>query len=142
VVEPAPLKVVDNACEPLPWKQWKRESALVVHEATTCSYKVRWTWWNPPRDYDFQPDEAGWIQAHFISSGNRHGRVFWNLRTNEVWVRPIEGNPLGEAGAREVAAHAKNTIFPGMEMSTVRFNPTHCAAWPCAPDSGYDPPAE
>jgi hypothetical protein len=130
-LDPAPVpSVADNGCEPLCWKQWELKDALVVHEATTCEYRVRWNWWSPPRDYSYQPDKAGWIHDYFISTGNRHGRVFWNLRTNEVWVRPVKGKPLDEPGARQVAAHAKGTIFPGLDLST-----RSAARHPALPDA-------
>ena len=112
-------------CSELPWRQWERAELLVVHEATTCSYVVTWTGWSPPRKYTFAPDGQGWISDYFISGA--HGRVFWNLRTNAVVVRPLsQAMLIDEAGARGLASHARQTIFPGAHLSKFTFNPSPC----------------
>ncbi|HEY3449754.1 MAG TPA: hypothetical protein VGK67_25595 [Myxococcales bacterium] len=111
------------------WKQWGRSSLLVVHEATTCSYGVTWTGWSPERRYVFAPDVGGWISDYFISGA--HGRVFWNLRTNAVVVRPLSQNmPIDEGSARRLASWAKQTIYPGIDLATFTFYPVPC------PDQG------
>jgi hypothetical protein len=128
--EPAKPKVAP-ACSPLPVHQWALNSLLVIQEATTCSYKVTWNGWSPPRDYLYAPDADGWISDYFIFSG--HARVFWNLRTNEGAVRPISQDmPLTEQQGREVAGWAKQTNFPGLDLSKVVFNPSPCPPGACA----------
>lgn len=121
-------------CRPLAVDGWQLDPMLQIHEATTCRYRVTWTGWSPPRDYDYVPDERGFVSDYFISSA--HGRVFWNLRTNEAWVRPYSAeHPVDESGARDVAEHAARTNFPGLDLGTLRFDPR-----PCDPDSACAPP--
>jgi hypothetical protein len=116
-------------CVELPWKQWPLSSSLVVHEATTCAWVVGWEGWAPERKAAYVPDGQGWISDYFIFGA--HGQVFWNLRTNAVVVRPrSHALPLDESGARQVASWAKQSIFPGAELTKLRFNPTPC------PDQG------
>lgn len=110
-------------CEALPIEQWTRDALLEIHEASTCRYRVTWLGWSPPRDYDYVPDAEGWIRDYVIQSDN--GWVFWNLRTRDVVVRPVEGQPpLDEEGARRVASWARATNFPGLDLGRLTFVPT------------------
>ena len=119
-------------CEPLPVGQWHLDSLLVVHEATTCRYRVTWTGWSPPRSYDYVPDAQGWVSDYFISGS--HARVFWNLRTSAVVVRPIsQDRPIDESEARAVAQWALATNFPGLDLAKFSFNPSPCPPNACAP---------
>lgn len=88
---------------------------LIVHEATTCEYRVTWTLWNPPRPYTFHPDADGWISDHFIAANDLHGQVYWNVRTNDVMVKPIN-KPLEREEQYILASHAKATIFPALDL--------------------------
>ena len=115
---PAPAE-----CEALPVEQWTRDPLLEIHEASTCHYRVTWLGWSPPRDYDYVPDAEGWIRDYFIQSDN--GWVFWNLRTGDVVVRPVEGQPpLDVEGARRVASWAQATNFPGLDVGRLTLVPT------------------
>lgn len=121
-----------SCCPPLAVDTWAPNPALEIHEATACRYRVAWHGWSPPHEYDYVPDEGGWISDYFISSG--HGRVFWNLRTNAAVVRPMEDQPpLDAADAESVAEWARATNFPGLDLATVTFTPTPCAAARCGP---------
>jgi hypothetical protein len=109
-------------CAPLPVETWAPDPLLQIHEASTCRYRVTWLGWSPPRDYDYVPDAEGWVRDYFIQGA--HGWVLWNLRTGDVVVRPVEGQPLDESGARDVAAWAAATNFPGLDPTRTRFVPT------------------
>jgi len=68
-------------------------------------------------------------------SRGAHGWGFWNFRTGEGLVRPVEGQPaLDEAGAREVAQWARRTNFPGLDPERVVLRPVPCVTSPCTPD--------
>jgi hypothetical protein len=106
---------------------------LLIHEATTCSYRVTWMGWDPPRSTSYTPDADGWIGDYFILGG-AHGQVFWNLRTNQGVVRPkVQGRPLSRAAALEVASWAHRTHFPGLHMERVVFNSSPCPPQACTP---------
>jgi hypothetical protein len=111
---------------PIDHQGWEASPTLVVHEATTCVYRVTWNGWNPPRAYEYHPDGAGWIDDYFISGSDQHGQVFWNVITGEVRVRPRPGQQLPPEAARALAWHAFITIFPGIEIDTLIFDPRPC----------------
>jgi len=126
---------VIDPCEPLPVDAWAVDPLLQIHAATTCEYRVTWLGWSPPRSYDYVPDAQGFIVDYFIQSA--HGWVFWNLRTGDVIVRPVEGQPaLDATSAHEVAAWARATSFPGLDPARATLVPTPCTTSPCTP---HDP---
>lgn len=114
-------RLATPVCAPLPVDAWAPADARVIAEATTCRYRVTWTTWSPPRDYDYVPDHDGWITDYFIAGA--HGLVSWNLRTGEAIVRPYESMPLDRDGAMALAAWARDTIFPGIALDRVTFEP-------------------
>jgi len=121
-----------ETCALLPVAEWSTDALLQIHEATACRYRVTWLGWSPPRDYDYVPDAQGFIVDYFIQGA--HGWVFWNLRTGEVVVRPVDGQaPLDETSAREVAQWARSTNFPGLDPARVVLRPAPCVTSPCTP---------
>ena len=106
----------------------------VVLEATTCVYRVTWSGWDPPRTSEYRPDGAGWLIDYFISGSDQHGQVFWNVTTGEVRVRLRSGQELSPGAAPAIAAHAAATIFPGIDLDTLVFDPRPCPDdAPCTP---------
>jgi hypothetical protein len=68
------------------------------------------------------------------SSPDRHGQVFWNVITGEVRVRPRPGHGRSPEAALAIAAHAAATIFPGIDIDTLIFDPRPCPEdAPCTP---------
>ncbi len=117
-------KAQAEVAKPLRTWEWDVPASLTIHEATTCNYRATWNvkgsnahgqW---PRTYNFHADGAGWISDHFIQ-GNRHARVFWNLRTNATRVQGLDGSAVDDATARQMASFAKRTIFPGIDLKAL-----------------------
>jgi hypothetical protein len=113
---------------PIDQQRWQPVSARVVVEATTCVYRVSWNGWDPPRTAEYRPDGAGWISDYFISGSDQHGQVFWNVITGDVRVRPRSGQELTTEAAEGLAQHALATIFPGIDLDTLVFDPRPCPA--------------
>jgi hypothetical protein len=119
---------------PIDQQRWAPEPMRVVLEATICEYRVTWNGWDPPRTSEFHPDGAGWINDYFISGSDQNGQVFWNVIAGEVRVRPRPGQELSPGAAPAIAAHAAATIFPGIDLDTLIFDPRPCPGdAPCTP---------
>ncbi len=118
-------------CEPvdLDRGRWLHVSGLVIHEATTCRYRS--TLYGRYR-YNYAPNTDGWIGDYFIT-GDAHGIVYWNVRTGSVIVRPRRSNSLTADGARQVALHARGTVYPGIDIDTLQFDLRSCDEQPCPP---------
>jgi hypothetical protein len=105
--------------QPLDRSSWSDNAALTIQEATTRSYRPKWAYWD--KRYHYRPDCEGWISDTFIT-GSAHCHVAWNLLTGDGRVGPLRGVPYTPDDGRACASWARDSVFPGLDLSKVRID--------------------
>jgi len=89
---------------------------LTIQIATTIEYSCTWLVNN--HVYDYHTCD-GWISDTFIAPGNEWAVVGWNLVTNAMYTQQVSGQPYNSAIANDCAKYAKQTIFPGGDLTNI-----------------------
>jgi hypothetical protein len=109
----------DAACvpdAPLSTSGWVLSQYLTIQIATTNEYSC--TWLVNHHVYDYRTCD-GWISDTFITTGGEWAVVGWNLVTNAMYTAPSSGQAYNSMIAMDCARYAKQTIFPGGDLTIV-----------------------